>query len=162
MFTGILCASLALATGLMCLTLGLPVQGGFMVLVGVLELGVTWQSRYLLPVDPQFQSDIQEWLAIRSMDAARADEMWRRIFAEARKREKERLAELRTRAASDRSAAVELRNRLREKLHVGKGVRRWVQRTLSSTPDGAAVLQALDREASTIRQRWLEAEQFLK
>jgi hypothetical protein len=160
-FTGILLASLSLGMGLVCFTLGLPGYGGLMVLVGVLQLGLAWHFRYLLPVDPQFQADIQEWLAIRSLDVARADEMWRRIIAEAQKREAERLADLRARAAFDRSAAVELRNRLREKVYVGQGMRRWAQRTLGSTPEGPAVLNALDRETSTIRQRLLEAEQFL-
>lgn len=160
-FTGALCATLALGTGVALVKLGAPVSGGFMLLVGALVLAAAWQSRYLVPMDPQLRADIEEWLAIRPSDEAHADEMRRRIFSEARKREEKRLVQLRTRAVFDRGAAVELRARLREKLYFGRGVRRWVQRTLSDTPDGPAVLQALDRETSITRQRWLEAEQFL-
>jgi hypothetical protein len=135
------------------------VPAGFMLLVGALVLASAWRSRYLLPMDPQLQADIETCLAMHTME--QADEMLDRIFAEAHKREQDRLVQLRSRATFDRHAALELRNRLREKVWLGKGLRRWAQRALGSTPDDAVVLQALDRESSIIRQRWLEAEQFL-
>jgi hypothetical protein len=131
-------------------------------LVGLGVLGLTWRWRHLLPLDPQLQSDIEEWLRIDATDVAAADEMRRRICADARKREEQRLSQLRDQAPLNRRAAVELRNRLREKLYLGDGLRRCIERSFGGTRDGAALLQALDREASATRQRWLEAKQFLE
>jgi len=161
MLEGILLSSVTLGAGVLALTWGLPIPGGLMILLGGLVLELTWRCRYLLPLDPILKEDIDEWMSLRTVDAAAAEERWHRMFAEARTREKHKLAQLRSQALLDRRAAVELRNRLREKLFVGKGVRRWVERSMGSTPEGSAVLQALDREASHTRQRWHEAEEFL-
>jgi HAMP domain-containing protein len=161
LFTGIVIAILYFGTAVWFLTLEAPVLAGILFLAGVLVLAAAWHSRSLVPMDPQFQADIEQWLTIHSPDEAHADEMWHHIMAEAGKREQDRLVQLRSRATFDRHAALELRNRLREKVCVGKKFRRWAQRALGGTPDGAVVLQALDREASILRQRWLEAEQFL-
>jgi hypothetical protein len=141
---------------------GIVPVGALLILLGMVTLAITWRGWYLLPLDPEEQADIEQCWSIADVDSEAAAAMRRRIFAAAAWREAQRLSALRSQAPLDRRAAVELRNRLRAKVYMTEGLRRSVKRLLGDTPGAPAVLQALDRDVSLTRQRWMEAEQFLQ
>jgi hypothetical protein len=84
--------------------------------------------------------------------------MLSRAFTEAEDREKQELAQLHAKAALDRRAALQLRDRLRSKMKIHEGARRRAERNLANSPTAAAVLQEIDRMTTVTQQQLAEAE----
>lgn len=147
----------AIAGGALALV-GRPLAGGAIALLGLLDLGTTWWFRYLPPPDPVLAVAIKEATKLRRTDPAAADQMLSRAFTEAEDREKQELAQLHAKAALDRRAALQLRDRLRSKMKIHEGARRRAERNLANSPTAAAVLQEIDRMTTVTQQQLAEAE----
>ena len=72
--------------------------------------------RWLRELDPDLVATIREARRLRKTDPAAAERLLTEFFGEARREEEERRAALRSRAATDLDAAVELRGKLEETL----------------------------------------------
>ena len=148
---------LGIALGLMGLW-----PGWVIALVGVVLLVLEWRSRYDRPLDPVLKASLDEVMKLEKSDPAAAERLLDRALKDADRREEQELADLRRRAGSDRAAAIELRSRLRGKLRIEQVARRKAEKHALNSPNGAAVLEEMDRVASSTQQQLTEAEQYLE
>ena len=132
--------------------------GVLFVVLGFFLLALEWRYRDARPMDPILMAELDKAMKLEKPDPAAAAKLLERAFMESDRREEQELADLRTRASSDRRAAIELRKRLREKLRIVESARRKAEKSALDSPDLTAVLTELDRDADQLEQQLAQAE----
>ena len=145
------------------ITLGLlGVWSGWLIaLAGAVLLVFQWRTRDARPLDPILKANLDEAMKLEKSDPAAAERLLDRAVKDAERREEQELADLRDRAVNERAAAIELRSRLRGKLRNDQAARRMAEKHAANSPNGAALLEEMDRATSKTQQRLAEAEQYL-
>jgi hypothetical protein len=154
--------ALGIALGAALFFIGGEWIGVVFAVLSLVFLVLEWRYRDVRPMDPMLKEEMDEVMKLEKSDPAAAAKLLDRAFMESDRREELELADLRGRASSDRHAAVELRNRLREKLRIFDAARRKAEKSTLESPDVTAVLKELDRDSSEIEQQLAQAEQLLE
>ncbi len=129
---------------------------------GAFMLAIEWRFRHALPFDPEFDKQLDAALKLEKTNPAAAHALMDKMMAEEEGRREAELADLRARAATDRTAAKQLRSRLLGKLDNTKGGRRLIKRSSGDKPHGAKILEEIAREESGIERELAALEDYLR
>src|SRR5437660_3058010 len=136
--------------------------GIFLVLLGALDIAIYARRRNSPAIDPVLQAHLDAAWELKKKDPTAAQVLLDKAFADSERREEAELNTLRQRAATDRKAAIELRNRLRRKLESEQSLRRRAENPALNPPHRAALLERLERAASQTEQELAQTEQYLE
>jgi hypothetical protein len=162
MRTDFIRGAIGVAGGIGLVLMGRRFEGSVISLVGLLFVVVEWRARDQRPIDPALMADMDRTMKLEKSDPAAAEKLVDRAVEDATHREELELADLRRRASGDRSAAIELRSRLRAKLKLGQGGRRLAEKSTLDSPNKERVLEFMDREAKTTQEQLAQVERYLQ